>query len=144
MTKQQRKLAMNKIKFILLFLLSFLNLYANTTPNQFHEHHLLYKIIKYKNHCVSSIDEDKIFIRPENIISTEQGLFIDLNGSEYHPLPLLQFDHRGHFIQGDFNPEIRINNKEKTKGPCPECGINTTIAGICQNPKCWFHKIKVL
>ena len=93
------------------------------------EHHLMHKIIENKGYCVSFFDEDKIFIRPENIVSTNQGLFINLDGFEFHPLPLLQFSRQRHFIQGSFARGIELAATQ-SKGPCPECGVNTNKYGI--------------
>jgi|JI102314DRNA_FD_contig_21_14535550_length_690_multi_4_in_0_out_0_1 hypothetical protein len=108
------------------------------------DHHLIHKIIENQWHCVSAFDGDKIFIHPENIFSTDQGLFIDLNGSESFPLPLLQFSKNGHFIEANLECVIESLAAKKTKGPCPNCGVNTGQYGHCQNPRCEFYGLRVL
>ena len=122
------------------------SLHAEMVPIETTEHHLIHKIVENHGYCVSAFDGDKIFIRPENIVPTHQGLFINLNGSEFSPLPLLQFNRNGHFIEGSFSHgiELAAAKKEKTKGPCPNCDVKTDGNGVCQNPECFFYKFKVL
>lgn len=128
------------------FLSAVVSLHAEMAHIKTEEHHLIHKIIKNHGYCVSAFDGDKIFIRPENIISTNQGLFLNLNGSEFYPLPLLQFSKHGHFVQGSFTHGrvLIAAKKEETKGPCPECDVNTDKNGICKNTKCFFYGLKVL
>ena len=128
------------------FLSAVHSLYAEVMPIETTEHHLIHKIIANHSCCVSAFDGDKIFIRPENIIPTNQGLFIHLNESEYYPLPLLQFNKNGYFIQGSFTHiiELTATKNEETKGPCPECDINTNKYGVCKNTQCFFYGLKVL
>lgn len=134
---------MTKNQFFSLLLSSFSKtvcfLHAETTLETTKDH-LIHKVIQNQNFCVSAFNGDKIFIRPENIVSTTQGLFIKLNGDEYYPMPLLQFNRNGHFMQGSFTQgiELAAARKEETKGPCPECGINTNKYGICKNNLCFF------
>ena len=127
------------------FLAAICSLYAEAMPIETAEHHLIHKVIENHSYCVSAFDGDKIFIRPENIVSTSQGLFINLNGSECYPLPLLQFNKNGHFMQGSFIHGIELAaKKEESKGPCPECGANTNKYGICKNSQCFFYGLRVL
>lgn len=139
---------MIKKKFFSLLVSIFLgtigSLHAEGKLIEITEHHLIHKIIENHRCCVSAFDADKIFIRPESIISTNQGLFINLNGTEYHPLPLLQFSKKGHFIQRYLMQSIELAAKEETKGPCPECDVNTNKYGICKNTQCFFYGLRVL
>ena len=122
------------------------SLRAEMVPIEIAEHHLIHKVVENHRYCVSAFDGDKIFIRPENIVSTSQGLFINLNGSEFSPLPLLQFNRNGHFIEGCFMNGIELTaaKKEETKGPCPNCNVNTSKYGLCKNPGCEFYGLRVL
>ena len=114
-------------------------------PNQIQDCHLMHKIFENQNYCVSAFDKDKIFIHPQSIISTDRGLFIDLNGNEFYPLPLLQFNKNGHFIQSNLMHETKLaSTKEQTKGPCPNCDVNTGKYGHCKNIQCLFYGVRVL
>lgn len=64
------------------FLGAIISLDAEIVPIETADHHLIHKIIENQRYCVSAFDGDMVFIRPENIVSTNQGLFINLNGSE--------------------------------------------------------------
>ncbi len=131
---------------ILAFVVTSISLQAETVSIQTTtESHLIHKIMKNHKYCVNGFEGDKIFIRPENIISTDQGLFLDLNGTDYFPLPLLQFSKNGHFLQGSLMQEIElVAAKRQVYGPCPACDVNTDKNGICINPACYFYKLKVL
>lgn len=140
---------MSKKKFFSLMISAFLgaigSLHAEAVDLEITEHHLIHKIVKNQDHCVSAFDGDKVFIRPENIVPTYKGLFVNLNGSDCFPLPLLQFNRNGHFIEGSFSGSIDLAAKKpQTQGPCPNCDVNTDGNGICKNPKCFFYKFKVL
>ena len=128
------------------FLGAISSLHAETVPVEISEHHLIHKIVENQRYCVSAFDGDKIFIRPENIVPTNHGLFINLNGSEFSPLPLLQFNANGHFIEGSFmlGIELAAAKKEETKRPCPNCNVNTGKYGHCKNPQCEFYGLRVL
>ena len=93
-----------------------------------------------------SLEDNKIFIRPENIISTNQGLFINLNGTEFYQLPLLQFNKNGHFIEGRVikDLDLQATKKALSKRPCPNCGVNTDKSGRCTNNNCLLCGFKVL
>ncbi len=113
-------------------------LQAETAPLQSEECNLLHKIVENQEYCVSSFDGDKIFMRPENIVPTAQGLCINLNGSELCPLPLLQFSKQGHFVQANFLQGIVLAAAKKaTKGPCPNCNVNIATADriLCDTPQ---------
>jgi|GEM_PF-2530501 hypothetical protein len=142
---------MIKKKFFSLLIPVFLgaisSLQAEMVPLETAEHHLIHKVVENHEYCVSAFDGDKIFIRPENIVPTNQGLFVNLNGSDYFPLPLLQFNRSGHFIEGSFIhgiEKLATAKKEETKGPCPNCNVNTGKYGHCKNPGCEFYGLRVL
>jgi len=126
------------------FLGAVVSLHAEIIPLETAEHHLIHKIVENHRYCVAAFDGDKIFIRPESIVSTNRGLFINLNGSQLHLLPLLQFDKHGHFIQGSLMQDIELAAAKKgdTKGPCPNCDINTDKNGVCKNPECFFYGLR--
>lgn len=119
---------------------------AEQVSTQATEDHLIHKIITNHTSCVHAFDKDKIFIRPENIISTTEGLFLRLNESEYFPLPLLQFNRNGHFLQGSLMKEMDLAaTKKQTKGPCPNCDVDTDKYGVCVNKGgCFFYGLRVL
>lgn len=134
---------------ILFFLVSFISLNANDVTYQYRSYHLMNKILENQNYCIEAFEGDKIFIRPENIISTNQGLFIKVNEEELYKLPLIKFNKKGHYIQGIINKDINLlkankAKKEKTKGPCPNCEVNTDGNGYCRNKGCPLCGFKVL
>lgn len=141
---------MIKKKLLSLMIPTFLgaigSLHAEMVPLETTEHHLIHKVVENHGYCVSAFDGDKIFIRAENIVPTSQGLFINLNGYDYSPLPLLQFNRSGHFIEGSFmrGMELAAAKKEETKGPCPNCNVNTSKYGHCKNKQCEFYGLRVL
>jgi len=135
------------LNFLILVLLGcVISLEAKKNPVQYSEHHLIDKILENHRYCVAAFEGNKIFIRPENIISTDQGLFINVNGAEFYQLPLLQFNKNGHFIEGTNirDIDLKATKKEQTKGSCPNCGVNTDKYGYCRNEECFFCGFKVL
>ena len=137
-------------RFFCLFVLALLGLTISSNAERRSikttEHHLLRKIIDNSQHCVAACEGDRIFICPESIISTDRGLFINLNGVEVCPLPLVQSSRRGYFIQGNLMQEIvpMAAKKTATKGPCPNCDQNTDERGRCTNSRCFFFQLRVL
>jgi hypothetical protein len=119
-------------------------LHAETLPVEPKEDHLISKLIENRQYCVSAFDGDKIFIRPENIVATDQWLFINLDGFQLYPLPLLQFDNNGYFLEGNLIGGLELAASKHTRGPCPACDIPTDGNGICRNPLCLFCGFKVL
>ncbi|NGX53156.1 MAG: hypothetical protein KR126chlam5_01469 [Candidatus Anoxychlamydiales bacterium] len=133
---------------ILILLGNVISLKAEKVSMQYCKHHLIDKIFENHNYCVAAFEGKKIFIRPENIISTNQGLFINLNGAEFYQLPLLKFNKNGHYIEGKVIKDKNINllaaNKTQTKGPCPHCEKNTDKNGRCNNDECFLYGFIVL
>lgn len=132
---------------ILFFLFSFVSLNANDATYQYRSYHLMDKILENQNYCIEAFEGNKIFIRPENIISTNQGLFIKVNEKELYKLPLIKFNKRGHYIEGVEDINLLKANKskeEKTKGPCPYCEVKTDKYGYCRNDDCPLCGFKVL
>lgn len=123
------------------------SLHAHKIPAGATEHHLIHKIIENQKHCVTAFEGDKIFIRSETIVPTPQGFCIHLNESELYPLPVLQHEKRGYFIQkGHPKPATQLvaSKTSLTKGPCPNCNISTTKSGVCQNIACFLYGLRVL
>lgn len=129
---------------ILIFSTMVTFLSANEIYTETASHHLIHKVIENREYCVAAFEGDKIFINPENIVSTSEGLFINLDGTEMARLPLLQFSKRGHFIEGSFMLVRELMKKEESKGPCPECHQPTGRYGHCKNELCDFYGLRVL
>ena len=131
---------------ILLLLCSVISTQAKETELQFIKKGLIETLIENKICCISLITEDKIFIYPENIVSTEEGNFIKINGSEIYPLPILHKNYEGIYLKVNFKYKTQLTKASKpaSKGPCPNCDVNTDGKGVCVNPLCWFKGIKVL
>lgn len=107
------------------------------------ENHLLHKIIENQRYCVHDFDGDKIFIRADKLIATNQGLFLDLNGKEFSLLPIVHSNSSGSFLLRGPADQLQMEGKKKTKGPCGNCYADTDEKGICQNKECWFYGLKV-
>lgn len=133
------------ILWLILSLLG-LNSLIFSGETQLSEHHLLYKLIKNRNNCVTAIDGNKIYLRSESIVPKDGRLFVDLDGQELGLLPVIQFDENGHFIESNISESIipAAARTSQTKGPCPNCDVNTDGKGFCRNPACWFFEQKVL
>lgn len=111
---------------------------SSLTPNlkasQLHlSEEAIAKIILNENHCVSSYQEDKIYLNHENIYPMENGLFLDLNGVESIPLSNLNADSKGCWISKTLGWEYPVPMK------CPECGAGYYY-GKCKNPDCKKNK----
>lgn len=92
--------------------------------------------------CVQGYEEDRIFINPENITLSEEGVILNLDGFKSVAIPLLQGSRNGVFLQQSF--ETILTSSKESKGPCPNCGHLTTSKGVCKNPDCFFCGVKVL
>ena len=90
------------------------------------------KIMLNENHCVHSYQEGRIYLRHENIYPMEDGLFLDLNGTENIPLSGLNADSRGCWI-----PNVLVN-RYLIPQKCSECGRGYYVK--CTNPDCPLNK----
>ena len=129
------------IKYFLLFFLIILTGIFPFEQVQV-EDHLMQKIKQNSHYCVHRFEEDKIFINPQNILLSEEGLFLDLNGHEYCALPFLQSNANGCFLS--ISPMLGCQRKKESKGPCPNCNESTASDGKCWNSECFFYSFKVL
>ena len=84
---------------------------------------IIEQIVANKNRCVISCSEDRIYLNPNRIFPTEQGLYLDLNDADYILLPALNSDSQGCFV-----PCIDVLNT------CPGCGLKYLIS--CKNENC--------
>jgi len=76
--------------------------------------------------CVVNVTDDKIYVNPERIFPTSQGLFLHIRANEYVALPLLFSDDQGCFIKA-----ARISS------PCKQCGEERLSGAFkCPNAKC--------
>jgi len=74
---------------------------------------LLTEIVSNDCECIVNIADDKVYVKPERIFPTSQGLFLHLGTDLYFPFLLLFSDDQGCYIQS-----ARI----KVTSPCPHCG----------------------
>ncbi len=86
-------------------------------------------ILESKHHCVNKFDDTKIYIHAENLIPTEEGLLIDLNGYETVIAPPVYSDSAGCFIKIPSSQWIEIIPR------CSSCG-KAVLNGTCNNPNC--------
>ena len=80
-------------------------------------------VLENEYHCVHKIDNDKIYINPENIFPTTQGVFINLNGYDHILAPQISSDLAGCFIEsmGVTVDEMQISDGVMPMLPCPYC-----------------------
>ncbi len=87
------------------------------------DNQIIDEIVANKNTCVVGYSEDRIYLNPNRIFPTEQGLYLNLNDADYVLLPTLNSDESGCYV-----PCINIFNK------CPACKQEYFI--VCRNPDC--------
>jgi len=56
-------------------------------------------ILENKDYCVNKIEGSKIYIHSENIVPTEQGILINLNGYDQVLVPHVSSDLGGCFVE---------------------------------------------
>lgn len=76
--------------------------------------------------CVQSICNEKIYLKPEAILPTPDGLFLQVNDETIVPLPQLNSDANGCYIECRCASWIGRD--------CPNCG--QYYVGSCTNPDC--------
>ncbi len=117
-------------------LFSILLVYSTTcfSSDFFESQNALIDEIVAHGECVAHVTEDKAYIKPENIIPTEQGIFVDLGNDHYVPIPTLFSDAEGCYV---------LTLSPKATKPCPFCGWER-LSGIfkCRNPDCPSNRPK--
>ncbi|MBI3258490.1 MAG: hypothetical protein HYZ54_03275 [Ignavibacteriae bacterium] len=91
---------------------------------------LVEKIVATDPSCIQESIDDKIYLNPEKIIPTQQGLFLNLEGENYVTLPMIYSDEYGCYI----TPVVKVFNN------CRHCGREYFVT--CDNPDCAGKKIK--
>lgn len=84
---------------------------------------LMDKIEANKNICVADYSEDRVYLNPNRIFPTEQGMYLNLNDVDYVLLPTLNSDSNGCYL-----PCVQILNI------CPGCGNEYFIS--CSRSDC--------
>ncbi len=87
---------------------------------------IIHQIAANQNTCVIGVAEEKIYLNPNRIYPTEQGLYLNLNDVDYVLLPSLNSDHNGCYV--------RPVCKRQILNICPGCGQQYFIS--CKNPNC--------
>lgn len=100
---------MKKILSLIVALTS--NLCFAYESNNFFDNEVMDKIEANKNTCVYGYTENKVYLKPDRIFPTEQGVYLNLNDVDYVLLPTLNSDSNGCYV-----PCVNIFNK------CPGCG----------------------
>lgn len=124
---------------MLLRILSILNLFVCSTcfshESTETDDTLLNKILANQSKCVVSVIDNKIYVNPERIFPTEQGIFLNVNEGEYITIPILYSDAQGCYVQQIFDRSV-------TKA-CPFCGWERVSNAIkCKNPACLSNQPK--
>ncbi len=84
---------------------------------------LMDKIEANKYTCVSGCSEDRVYLNPNRIFPTEQGMYLNINDVDYVLLPTLNSDSNGCYL-----PCVQIFNI------CPGCGNEYFIS--CSRSDC--------
>lgn len=85
---------------------------------------LIAEIVANDYSCVLGYSEERIYLNPEKIIPSNQGLFLNLKDQEYVVLPMLYSDEYGCYI----TPTIKV------KPDCPDCKKPYLVK--CRNDEC--------
>ena len=131
------------VKFLTISATVFLSIFTTSlrSEEEISENHLLYQIIENESYCVEQYIEEKIVLKPESIIFSRDGLWLNLNGYNSVLLPQVMVNHLGFYIERSFGA---VAKKEKIQGDCPGCGEVTNERGICKTDWCLFRGRKVL
>ena len=81
------------------------------------------EIVANKNTCVVGCSKDRIYLNPNRIFPTEQGIYLNLNDADYILLPTLNSDSQGCFV-----PVVQI------LPICPGCHQEYFLS--CTNQNC--------
>lgn len=106
--------------------LFFLSMLALSSISASSNCEVLNEITANGNVCVERIEGGKIYLKPERIFSTNNGLYLDLNESDFILLTSINSDSRGCYLNRA--DEIKLGK------PCPWCGLDYIIS--CRNPFC--------
>ena len=88
---------MSKLFLVMLTMLTGTVLFGQPNVNFSHQD-LVDKIIQNERFCVRKYEENKIYINSQNIIVSDEGIFIDLNGFDSFPFPNVQSNADGCFL----------------------------------------------
>ena len=131
---------MNKLFLVMLTMLTGTFLFGQPNVDILHKD-LVDKIIQNDHFCVKGYDENKIYIKPQNILVSDNGIFIDLNGFESYPLSNLQSNLDGCFLK--IYPELCAGCASKPE-KCPECDeYPWSNKERCDNPNCERFEKKI-
>jgi hypothetical protein len=86
-----------------------------------------------ENAVVDHYDEDKIYLNPDKIHPTPQGIYLNLNDQEFIFVPTLSSDAQGSYVNANlaWDPDPR--------SVCPGCN-RRYIYPDCGNPNCEEYK----
>jgi hypothetical protein len=89
----------------------------------------LQEAIQANETVVDHYDEDKIYLNPDKLHPTPQGVYLNLNDQEFIFVPMLISDAQGCYVNANiaWDPDPR--------SVCPGCGTRY-IYGDCGNSSC--------
>jgi NADH pyrophosphatase NudC (nudix superfamily) len=88
------------------------------------------QIMANENRCVKGFSEEKIYLNPDKIHATENGIFVNLNDVDFVCIPILHSDNQGCYISNSQELALSLDYHKY----CSECGKQYIYA--CTNPKC--------
>lgn len=89
-----------------------------------YHHALVEEIVAINETCIQGCVGDKIYLNPDYIVPTDQGLFLNLGDENHLLLPMLYSDASGCYI----TPVLKIFPD------CPFCGLPYFLK--CKNIYC--------
>ena len=95
---------------------------------------VIHQIVANHNTCVIGYAEEKIYLNPNRIYPTEQGLYLDLNDIDYVLLPSLNSDFNGCYVR----PVSEALTKHPILNTCPGCGREYFLT--CKNENCPLYQ----
>lgn len=87
---------------------------------------LLEEIAAIDQDCIRGCIDNKVYLNPEKIIPSDQGLFLNVQNEHYLHLPMIYSDEYGCYI----TPMLSL----RPSRDCPNCG--QSYIGRCRNPDC--------
>ena len=85
-----------------------------------------------ENEVVDHYDDDKIYLNPDKIHPTPQGVYLNLNDQEFIFVPTLSSDATGCYVN------VNLAWDPDPRSVCPGCGTQILIWGL---RKCFLSRI---
>lgn len=102
--------------------------FAHNANQEAWDDELLTSILANENECVLHYEDQKIYLNPDKIHPTSQGVYLNLNENEFIFVPILNSDNQGCYVEC-------VNWNFDPRNTCPGCGKKFYTGG-CRNQSC--------